>query len=215
MPTKHQQQAIQLYAELMSEAKVRMQWIAYAVDGKTGLDSRLVREFSYLQLRLICELIALGCLAAHGDVTSSTKIRKMYAADQICAELEKLHPNFYPKPHNQIRTGPNRSHFEDVAEPYLTRDDLKTLYAKTGGVLHKGNMKNILSGNAPSEKKFSEIVEWHRKIVRLLSIHRLSLFDGDTHFICLLQDSNTKGVRVVIANKVEDLGDGLDELKVG
>jgi hypothetical protein len=45
---------------------------------------------------MICELIAMGCLVAHGDLDHATKLRREWAADRIMEELEKLHPHFFP-----------------------------------------------------------------------------------------------------------------------
>ncbi len=96
-PSKSQQQALNLYAELMDEAKNRLSWIEHAVNGHTGFPAVLVREFCYLQLRMLCELIALGCLVAHGDIEQSTKLQKEWAANKILAQLAALHPSFYPQ----------------------------------------------------------------------------------------------------------------------
>ncbi|KRA74674.1 hypothetical protein ASD89_10240 [Caulobacter sp. Root656] len=213
-PTKSQTEAIKLYTGIMEEVKIRVQWVADAVSDKYGMDGQLVRELSYLQFRLICELIALGCLVAHGDVTASTKLVNEFAADKICTELEKLHPNFYPKPHNQVLQGAGRFHLDDVTEPFLTRADLKTLYVKTGSILHKGKLKGLLKAQSPVLKDFNEIKEWRNKIVRLLSIHRLPLADGDSHILCVLTDTYTKQVDVHFASKVDELGDGIDEIEL-
>lgn len=66
-----------LYANLMGEAKFRLACIELAIGGKTQLPAPAVREFCYLQLRLLCELISLGCLVAHGDISSSYSKRLM------------------------------------------------------------------------------------------------------------------------------------------
>jgi hypothetical protein len=41
---------------------------------------------------MLCELIALGCLIAHGDVTNTNYFQnKAYKADDILRKLEELH----------------------------------------------------------------------------------------------------------------------------
>jgi hypothetical protein len=212
LPTKSQTDAMSLYAGIMEEVKVRIGWVEDAVNGRNELDGQLVSELCYLQFRLICELISLGCLVAHGDVTTSTKLVNEFAADKICTELEKLHADFYPKPHDQVRKVPGSFHLDDVNEPFLTRADLKTLYVKTGRVLHKGKLKGLLKSQSPVLKDFNEIREWRNKIVRLLSIQRLPLADGDNHILCVMVDGATKNVDVKFATKVQELGDGLDEI---
>jgi hypothetical protein len=95
-PTKQQLEASNLYADLLEEAKIRIFSIDAAINGRTALPAPLVREYSYLQLRMLCELIALGCLTAHGEIkaTQAAKLQKEYAADEIIKRLEDLHPNF-------------------------------------------------------------------------------------------------------------------------
>lgn len=63
-------EAASLYADLMNEVKVRIAAIDAGTGGLLGaLPAPIVQEHCYLQLRMCCELIALGCLVAHGDIT--------------------------------------------------------------------------------------------------------------------------------------------------
>jgi hypothetical protein len=75
MPTRRQQESMNLYGGIMEEVKIRLNCIAMAAAGATGLPHPLARELCFLQLRMICELIALGCLVAHGDI-EATKVNK-------------------------------------------------------------------------------------------------------------------------------------------
>ena len=63
---------LNLYAALMEEVKIRIDVIKIIV-GTTPvpMPSTLMREYCFLQLRMICELIALGCLTAHGEIEES------------------------------------------------------------------------------------------------------------------------------------------------
>src|SRR5262245_42984791 len=67
--------ALRGYCDLMEELKIR-----HAIIGKTlqeatnnhfAFEPFLVGEFCYLQLRMISELIALGCLLVHGDIPAA------------------------------------------------------------------------------------------------------------------------------------------------
>eukprot|EP01035_Chromulina_nebulosa_P014466 gene14466-19143_t len=93
-----QQGTVAIYADLMTEVKIRTSWIEYASQGRTGMDGQMVREFGFLQLRMICELIALACLVAHGDIaaTKTTKLQSAFAANDIIKSLEKLNPSAFP-----------------------------------------------------------------------------------------------------------------------
>lgn len=75
-----------------------------ALAGQTGLPNGAIIEFCFLQLRMLCELIALGCLTAHGDLEAG-KLKKSHKADQIIRRLEVLHPDFYPKAATQTKAG--------------------------------------------------------------------------------------------------------------
>src|SRR5215204_5499335 len=83
--TKEQMASIQLYADLLGEAKIRIGIINHFITGKAELPGPLIRESAFLQLRMLCELIALGCLVAHGDITRRTKLRKEWSAYRIIA----------------------------------------------------------------------------------------------------------------------------------
>jgi hypothetical protein len=81
----------------MEEIKTRMSWIEAAVGASANcLSPQATYEFSYLQLRLVCETLALGCLAVHGEGGLREKLKSEYAADKIINMVEKLHPDFYP-----------------------------------------------------------------------------------------------------------------------
>jgi hypothetical protein len=99
MPTKEQIAAQGLYANILEEIKLRISAINHCTLGRSGLAPPFVKDFCYLQIRMLCELVALGCLVAHGDVkeTSTNSMRRQWSADKIMDSLERLHPDFYPK----------------------------------------------------------------------------------------------------------------------
>jgi hypothetical protein len=85
------------YAKLMEEAKIRLHALQNTTTGATGLAHPLAREFCFLQIRMLFELIALGCLVAHGDIRTR-RSETTYQADLIIKELGALHEDFYPHP---------------------------------------------------------------------------------------------------------------------
>jgi hypothetical protein len=55
-----------LYYALMWEAKGRIRSVEMIANGRTAFFSPMAaRESCFLQLRMLCELIALACVAAH------------------------------------------------------------------------------------------------------------------------------------------------------
>jgi hypothetical protein len=93
-----EQKQLTLYANLMEEVKVRFNCINHAVEGRMGLPAPIVREFLYQQVRFLCELTALSCLVAHGDmaILQTHKVGRSYSADEILNRMTKLRPHFYP-----------------------------------------------------------------------------------------------------------------------
>src|SRR5262245_58960282 len=100
-PSKYRE-ALNDYSALMLEAKHRLLAMDAALGGRTGLPHGAICEFGFLQLRMLCELIAIGCLTAHGDLETG-KLKKTYEADKIIRRLERLHSEFYPR--GATRTG--------------------------------------------------------------------------------------------------------------
>ncbi len=205
MPTKKQLEAINSYAAIMEEEKIRLDAIGAALSGQTSLPGQLVREFCYLQLRMLCELIALGCLTAHGDITATEtkKLRNAWSADDIIKQLEHLHPTFYPEAAEQDPK--DRRHVTAVKSGFLTKAELLLLNGKCGDQLHRGSIKKLLSPRTPFQKHFSEIIDWTQKIEVLLRLHLISLFDGKTSVICMLRDaSNNNRSQVAIVERFDE-----------
>jgi hypothetical protein len=125
--TSKQKDAIILYENLMEEVKLRMNCVEQALNGSTKFPSIVVREFCYLQLRLVSEIVFLSCLVAHGDVASEAKLMKETDTNKIARQLETLHPGFFPHAVNPIvikATPPRRIHF--VPKPdgtFLTKKE--------------------------------------------------------------------------------------------
>jgi hypothetical protein len=207
MATKRQVEAINLYASIMEEIKIRMDCAIGAIGGRSNLIGPLVRELCFLQFRMIAELIALGALVAHGDISSSQKLRKEYSADRIIAQLEALHPDFFPQPikitspgtagaHHDIR-GPLSS---DFGLDYLSKKELLELYGRCGDALHRGSLKKLLSPKTPIQTNFPNLTRWLQKIEYLLGNHMIVLHGGTTAIICSLRNPANQGrVQVAIA----------------
>src|SRR5437762_1433117 len=78
-----------LYANLMDEIKRRTDVIRSTLNGGYPMPQMAAFELCYLQLRKICEVFALACLAAHGDIPGvrNKLLQKTYNADQIIKQL--------------------------------------------------------------------------------------------------------------------------------
>jgi hypothetical protein len=193
VPTQADLDAASAYSSIMEEAKLRALSINTITGAPVGLPVPLLREYSFLQLRMLCELIALGCLVAHGDIEGAkAALQKEYKAGVIVKRLEKLHPNFYPSPRKPIFS-PGHVHLDDYDGEFLTKDELLTLYGRCGDVLHRGSLRDLLGPKSQPPTDFRDIHGWGQKILNLLSVHLISRVGGNFHFIVALDAPQTGG----------------------
>jgi hypothetical protein len=170
--------AVRLYCELMEEIKRRTEVIQNVTSARVQVPMIVGLELCYLQLRMICELIALACLTVHGDVpaTKAKRLTKAYNADQIVKNLERLHASFYPIPSRQVHDSNGKViEVVKVLEPHLNKPELQSLYGECGDFLHRGNVEQIMKGRKMPE--FARIDEWLKKITTLLNHHQIQLID--------------------------------------
>jgi hypothetical protein len=189
MPTAADQAAMTTYKSIVEEAMLRLHSIPAMIDHAPGLRPTLVREFAFLQLRLVCELIALGCLVCHGDLSASQskRLQKSYVPAEILARLGELHPDFYPVPGSPIRTETGL-HLDDYKRPFMTKADLIALWSKCGDHLHKGNLRKFLRTKDPGGVlRKDDIMHAGQMALNLLECHRISRRGNKLHFVTLVQ----------------------------
>jgi hypothetical protein len=200
-PSATSAKILEKYCSLMEELKTRhavvQKVLTDAKEGRAVLSPYILGELCFLQLRMMCELIALGCLLVHGDVpaTRTNRMQKAHAADWIINRLSELHPSFYPLPGIQVHDAAGHVvSVEPNSKPYLTKADLMRLYAECGGFLHRGTLKDILRANT-KPMNLARIGEWSAKITQLLNHHQIPLV-GDQHQIwVIMQEKSGGGVR--------------------
>jgi hypothetical protein len=183
MTAKDEQSLRTLYANLMDEVKVRVDCIDRAVNGQTRFPGPIVREFCYGQLRMLCEVIALACLVAHGDIpaTYSKRLGREWSAEGIFNELTKLRPHFYPIPFRQLDRIPRGAVYHtniDWLDPMpLPKEALLELYGKTHQQLHRGNVRKLMNSATPIEvaTNFPEIISWAQRINDQLACHIIAI----------------------------------------
>lgn len=189
----------------MREAKYRLAWIQYATEGRTGMDGQLVVEFGFLQLRLTCELIALGGLALQDGTNSVPKrLHGSYSADEVMRGLERLNAHFFPEPLiGPVLTESGFKRFDVRTTDVLSRTELLHLYTKIcGTALHRGSLKNILKERPPVRKQFPELTDPMRKLTNLLEIHRIGLAENRTQILCWLNYGPEQEVRTMQAEAI-------------
>ena len=184
-----------LYIGLMEEAKLRIHAMRDAINARNSWLPRLLQEFLYLQLRMLCETIAVGCLIAHGNI-KRRDLLKAWKAPDIIEKLETLSTDFYPR---GIRLhfeqdGVRGLYFDDNKAPQLSKSELIKLWEGTGAFLHRGSASKLLAENGkPVNVNLDAIIEDATKIQHLLEQHVISSADKKTHFIVALAHVESGG----------------------
>jgi hypothetical protein len=178
-----------IYARLMEEIKRRQSVIAQVLNHTIPMPQMAAFEFCYLQLRKICEVFALGCLAAHGDIREvRSKLQSTYNADQIMKQLTRIHYRFYPVPSKQTVDHITRRPIEvtPITAGFLKKDELQSLYGQCGNYLHRGSIRQLLGKWEPT-LDFEKIGVWNSKIVTLLNHHQIQTSQSDIQIWVLMQ----------------------------
>jgi hypothetical protein len=194
-----------LYASLMEEIKRRTDVMRQVLDGTCPMAPMAVFELCYLQLRKVCEVFALACLAAHGDIPAvrDTLLQKTYNADRIIKQLEKLHPQFYPVPGEQQIDPITRKPVAvmPINSGFLTKDDLLNLYGECGNYLHRGSIRQLLTKWEPVID-FNKITAWIDKIVKLLNHHQIQTRQPDKQIWVLMHGKDDGKVHCAVMMKI-------------
>ena len=178
-----------MYRELMTEIWRRADFIGkFLTVPQLGIYNVTRIESICLQVRMILENIALGCLVANGEHLESLpkKIEKAYHADTILNRLDTIVPECYPQPLVLVPRRPdstiramdiNHDKFlgEWVDRPpdeWLNRAEFKEVYGRVGNILHARNPLGAL----PDIAYYEEMAPlWLNKIVGLVTHHKISI----------------------------------------
>lgn len=197
-PELNKHQCVNLYAQVMTEINIRgdsseyfQKWLQSTkfenIPGGIGI------EFLYLQLRMICESIAMACLIAHNDIqeTHSNKFYNNWNAEDILNQLNKIHKDFYPNPAKQIIDKDGKViAVSAVKNGYLNKDRFLTLFKECNDYLHIGSLKKNLRAIEETRLLVDPIIEWHNEIKALLSCHWIPLADGKGQLWTMMKLNN-------------------------
>jgi hypothetical protein len=195
MPSQKEVDAVKLYYNIMVEIKLRIA----AVNAGTMLQltpplaSAFVSEFCFLQIRIICELVALGCLTAHGDVGLTKRLKKEWDASKIMHALETLHPDFFPQALNEAVPAGEKALYTHNDARQMSKADLLALYRECGRMLHRGSVNKLLKANMPVQVHYPDISARLQKIANLLSLHTVAMLGGRKRYVCFLNAADRNG----------------------
>jgi hypothetical protein len=190
-----------VYANLMEEARFRIEAMNAGLGGRLPLPDMILEEFMYLQIRLLCEIVALGCLVAHGELTQDQigKLRNEYDADTIIKSLASLSATSFPEairiiPKPPSARDPKGSVHIDVAPSgsFLSKEELLSLYGRTGNYLHRGKLKKLESRPPYTAVNLADAKEYGQKTVGLLDQHRIRSPDNLRHWYCAIKGPDGK-----------------------
>jgi hypothetical protein len=119
--------AVRNYLKFMHEVVIRLDLVSAACNGELNLTPPYALEYSYLQYRRICELLALGCLQLHGDLPAakSTAASKEWHAERIMTLLHRSHPHSFPQCVTSTKTPDGWSYVANSKPNAMTLSEFK------------------------------------------------------------------------------------------
>jgi hypothetical protein len=188
----------------MYEARHRIDFLLRLCGDEYKLPEGPAFELGYLQLRLICEIIALACLVVHGDTPGarSAKMRSAHEADYILNSLERLHDNFYPQPGTIVPHPPTGWRAFVPSKAYISKRELVRLYWECGEHLHRGNYEGA--------RKFRKIdlKPIHKaalRIIALLKLHKISFLGSENEmWVTMVDPINGNKVTATLERPIQN-----------
>lgn len=195
----------EIYASFMEEIKWRVAEIERRLvlikKNQPHVDAIFEVEFCYLQLRFVCELIALASLVAHHSYGLKKTLLKEWHPDEIFNELEEINEYCFPWPVRVTRDAGGHLHIADATSRELTRSELKRIYGQCGNVLHRGMLKHSLAGK---QKIYdgNQLVDWVMAVMALINEHSI-LFPQDHRAVLVSLHGGQNGEVAVIQMKAD------------
>jgi len=141
-----------------------------------NLPDGLAREVCYLQLRHICELMAIGCLVIQGDYKSSRSLTGEYNPQRMFRSLGRLYPRFFPQSVTITREADIIDIRGRLNPEAITREELEHLWSTTGNYLHRLKINNFFRPeNWAARDIWTEIESYVAKFEALLNPHAIEM----------------------------------------
>lgn len=186
---------LHMYRSFMEEIKLRMatidRYLKRVSDEKGGGDTFTDVESAILQVRYICELVALATVAAHGLVGITNRIRDEWNAEKIFKLLEGMNKNSFPR---AIRPSPHIKNNFELQKGEMDLAELKQLYNSCGENLHRGAMKHFFK-EARRGYDPEGLVKSMNRVKALLNMHVVMILDQGIIIYVTMKDENN-GVAV-------------------
>ena len=189
-----------MYCNSMEDVKRRLTIVLSVVErvvslGHQDFDAELV----CVQLRKVLELIALASLSANKDKYSEVykNFESHWHAERIIEALNKIHPEFYPKPvESASKDEIGNKQLTQLMEGFLSKDEFIMLYKKCSEVLHSRNP--FRSDSLVIDFGYS-IRDWVSRIQKLLKLHYISPAGSDDIWLVQMQHPEDGKVHLFMA----------------
>ena len=200
---------IKAYIAVMEEIKHRTKVVLALHDQRISVMYRATHvESMVLQVRMITELVALASLAANKSIfeQNRTKFEDYWHPKKILRDIEKLNPNFYPRPIVEVPLRNSRAKNELVSMKtgFMKREALIQVHRECGKRLHAQNP----FGEAVEYDYYERMVpEWMEGIKNLLNCHQIKLLNGNRFYLVHMQEERDNHVHMYTFEGMENVGD--------
>ena len=192
---------INLYCDVMQEIKRRIAALqAFLTGGWRVTYKAIAIESACLQVRKTLELIALGSLVLNRREFERVngEFAKCWNARLILKDIERLNPDFYPRPIRATGTA-----LVDLESGFLTRGDFEKVYEKCGAIVHA---RNPFASAVDFQFYERSIPTWISEISRLLNNHTMRLLGDPNLYVVHMRENQDDFVHAYTFAPVRDSG---------
>jgi hypothetical protein len=178
LPTSQDDRA-RAYLHVLFEIKERL--VLIKTMRLSTLPYGIVRELCQLQLRHICELVAIGCLVIQGDYTSSAALTDDYHPDKIFRILGNKYEGFFPQATTITIVSSVTTVAANTKPDAMTRAEMEKLWHRTGNYLHRLQIGKFFKADDHKDANFwPDINTYVSKIELLLNPHIVPMYNQET-----------------------------------
>ena len=197
------------YIAVMEEIKHRTNVISALHDKRISVMYRATHvESMVLQVRMITELVALASLSANKSLFEQNrkKFEDYWHPKAILKDIEKLNPNFYPRPIVEVPLKNSRAKNElvDMKTGFMKRDELVQVHRECGRRLHAQNPFGKVVDYDYYEKMMPK---WMERIRKLLNCHQIKLLNGNRFYLVHMKEERDDQVHMYTFEGMGNVGD--------
>ena len=157
---------------------------------------------------MITELVALASLSANKSLFEQNrkKFEDYWHPKAILKDIEKLNPNFYPRPIVEVPLKNSRAKNElvDMKAGFMKRDELIQVHRECGKRLHAQNPFGKVVDYDYYEKMMPK---WMERIRKLLNCHQIKLLNGNRFYLVHMNEERDNQVHMYTFEGMGNVGD--------